>query len=108
MSQETASTTPRAQAVDRAAPLFGSWVSAEDDTPATYFSVCVAGTLEGETKPSTHEGYFTGRWWQSIRWDTDKDRLLRILDVSHWCEMPPLPNDLDVMAASENPRLEKQ
>ena len=75
-----------------AAPLFGSWIAVEEDTPATYFSVCVAGILEDESEPSTHEGYFTGRWWQSVRWDTDKDRLLRINSVTHWCEMPSLPN----------------
>ena len=72
--------------------VFGSWIAVEEDTPAKYSSVCVAGILEGESEPSTHEGYFTGRWWQSVRWDTDKDRLLRINSVTHWCEMPSLPN----------------
>lgn len=81
--------------------LLGSWTAVEDDTPATYFSVCVAGILEGESDPSTHEGYFTGRWWQSVRWDTDKDRLLRITGVTHWCEMPPLPNMNSPEAKSE-------
>lgn len=58
--------------------------------PPTYVPVIVFGVLDTETSPDSHEGYWSGKRWESIR--TADDRNIKILEASHWMFMPkPTP-----------------
>ena len=47
------------------------WKDATKEKPEKHFSVLVYGTLEDEPSPDTHEGYWTGKAWESVRtWET--------------------------------------
>lgn len=43
------------------------WKDAAKEKPENHFSVLVYGTLEDERDPDSHEGYWTGKLWQSVR-----------------------------------------
>ena len=72
---------------------FGTW-ELEANKPATYFSVLVCGILDGEREHDTHEGYWDGKKWWSIRPNPANENLtMRILNVTHWTPRPIVPND---------------
>ena len=86
---EEASDAPLA---DRSGDWFGTW-ELETNKPATYFSVLVCGILDGEREPDTHEGYWDGKKWWSIRPDTENEKLtMRIQNVTHWTPRPIAPS----------------
>ena len=62
--------------------------------PPSYQSVLVYGVLECEQSADTHEGYWTGQRWQSVRRDDDISALrkLKLLNVTHWACRPIPPN----------------
>ena len=62
--------------------------------PPSYQSVLVYGVLECEQSADTHEGYWTGQRWQSVRRDDDISALrkLKLLNVTHWACRPTPPN----------------
>ena len=62
--------------------------------PPSYSSVLVYGVLECEKSPDTHEGYWDGKKWQSVRRDDDISALrkLKLLNVTHWAHRPTPPN----------------
>ena len=66
----------------------------EAHKPQSYQSVLVYGVLECEQSPDTHEGYWTGQRWQSVRRDDDISALrkLKLLNVTHWACRPTPPN----------------
>jgi hypothetical protein len=67
------------------------WVTPAEELPPTYLSVLVYGRLEGEHEPDTHEGYWRGKAWCSVRtWETgfQGGHNPTIFDVTHWAERP--------------------
>ena len=76
--------------------------------PPSYQSVLVYGVLESEQSADTHEGYWTGQRWQSVRRDDDISALrkLKLLNVTHWACRPTPPNDqaLPRCGANQQPK----
>ena len=66
----------------------------EAHKPPSYTSVLVYGILECEHSPDTHEGYWDGKKWQSVRRDDDISALrkLKLLNVTYWACRPTPPN----------------
>jgi hypothetical protein len=58
--------------------------------PATFDSVIVAGVLGCEEETDSHEAYWTGKKWISVRQDED-GRHLTISNVTHWQPRPSIP-----------------
>jgi hypothetical protein len=67
-----------------------TWINAETEKPATFESVIVWGVLEDESNRDAHEGYWTGKRWNSVR--TFEDSRYRTLSgVTHWMPRPQKP-----------------
>jgi hypothetical protein len=71
----------------------GGWLPVEQTKPETYSSVIVAGVLEDEEWTDSHEGFWCGRNWWSVR-SRENDPLAkrRINNVTHWMRRPNPPN----------------
>ena len=94
MNAPTILDSPDAPLAVRSGDWFGTW-ELEANKPATYFSVLVCGVLDGEREPDTHEGYWDGKKWWSIRPDPANENLtMRILNVTHWTPRPIVPNSV--------------
>lgn len=70
-----------------------NWLSVRAAKPETFNSVIVWGTLEMEDVPDSHEGYWSGREWWSVR-SRDEDAAAHKLihEVTHWMPRPPAPD----------------
>ena len=86
-----------------ATPLFGFWTPVDSCMPVTYDPVLVFGVLENEGEPDSHEGYWSGTKWKSVRDDefapVDSLRKLGIA-ATHWMPRPGKPNVPDQVTAN--------
>lgn len=73
--------------------LLGQW-ELETHKPEIYGSVLVWGILDGEQGHDTHEGYWDGRKWVSVRADdADANQRAKLHKVTHWMRRPKGPNE---------------
>lgn len=88
--------TPTTTPPDELGAASGSaWTTPDAAMPETYSPLIVAGSLEDEDGyMATHESFWCGRNWWSVRGreETILPEKKRILNVTHWMPMPPLPN----------------
>lgn len=69
----------------------GGWCDPTESLPPTLQPVIVYGVLDGESTPDSHEGYWNGDLWKSIRRNEDDHHLLDIEPVMLWTPMPKPP-----------------
>lgn len=87
-----------------ATPLFGFWTPISEQRPVTYEPVLVWGVLENEPYADSHEGYWDGRKWKSIRDDefADADSLRKLnIAATHWMPRPGKPNAATLARAAQ-------
>lgn len=66
-----------------------------DEKPERHASVLVAGVLEGDRNADVHEGFWNGTKWESVRSrhdGFDNPRPMKLAAVTHWADMPEVPN----------------
>lgn len=73
-------------------PCYVEW-EPEANKPAIFFSVLVYGVLDGESEPDTHEGYWCGASWWSVRSDEDDGDWMKLSNVTHWARRPTPHNE---------------
>jgi len=69
-----------------AAPLFGFWYDVADIRPVTLAPILVIGCIDGEADDATHEAYWNGKHFLSVR--TAEGARVQIYSVKKWMPMP--------------------
>lgn len=64
--------------------------------PVTFEPVIVFGTLDGDQEPASHEAFWTGKKWLSIRSEDDESPKKKISNVTGWIPMPAQGQSLPV------------
>lgn len=62
------------------------WINAKEAQPPTYLSTLAFGVIEGEKNPDTHEAFWNGEAWKSVR--SENDSYKPIGNVTLWANMP--------------------
>jgi len=68
-----------------------TWMPASNP-PMSLIPVLIWGKLDIDRAPFVHEGFWTGKKWESVRINLeDSDRRHEIHNVTHWAHMPNPP-----------------
>ena len=77
------------------------WISVNERLPDEFESVLACARLDGDTKYSVGEAFWS-RGWSSVRTYDALD------DVTHWMPLPPLPDVLQPNQFTEQQNVQKE